>query len=141
MNLNGDIIDTNVVVRFLRSEDKQHTDAVRLIEAAQTAGKQLVLLDIVVAETIYVLTTHYELGREVAADSMAKIISHKAIGVANPAILRDALARYSATKLHFVDCYLIAMANAAGRKIATFDKELAAEINSEGQGKLQMKEF
>ena len=132
VNLNGDIIDTNVVVRFLRSEDKQHADAVRLIEATQTAGKQFVLLDIVVAETIYVLTTQYKLGREKVADSMSKIISHKAIGVATPAILGEALARYSATKLHFVDCYLIAMANAAGRKIATFDKELAAKVSREG---------
>lgn len=132
VNLNGDIIDTNVIVRFLRSEDKQHADAVRLMEAAQTAGKQFVLLDIVVAETIYVLTAQYKLGREIVADSMAKIIRHKAIGVATPAILGEALARYSATKLHFVDCYLIAMANAAGRKIATFDKELAAKVSREG---------
>lgn len=124
MNLNGDIIDTNVVVRFLRSEDNQHADAVRLIEAAQAAGRQLVLLDIVVAETIYVLTTTYKLEREMVTDSMAKIIGHKAIGVASPSILSDALAYYSTTKLHFVDCYLVAVAKAAGRKIATFDREL-----------------
>lgn len=124
MRLDGDIVDTNVVVRFLRSEDKQHPDAVRLFEAARASGKQLVLLDVVVAETIHVLTTHHGLGRGVVADSMATIIDHQAIGVATPEILRDALARYSVTQLRFVDCYLAAMAGAANRKVATFDKEL-----------------
>ncbi len=134
VNLDGAIVDTNVVVRFLRSEDRQHAEAVRVFEAAQAAGNQLVLLDVVVAETIFVLTAHYGLGREAVADSMAKIINHGAIGVANPAILGEALARYATTKLHFVDCYLVAMAKAAGREIATFDKELAARSGERGAG-------
>ena len=126
MNLDGFVIDTNVVLRLLRSEDTQHPDAVRLLEEARLAGKQLVLLDVVVAECVYVLTSHYKVERGRVAESLAKIIEHKAIGVATPEILRDALGLFSLTKLHYVDCYLVAVAKAAGRGIATFDKELAA---------------
>ena len=35
MKLDGPIIDTNVVLRLLRSEDTQHPDAVRLLEEAR----------------------------------------------------------------------------------------------------------
>jgi predicted nucleic-acid-binding protein len=126
MNLDGPIIDTNVVIRLLRSEDKQHPDAVRLLEETRLGGRQLVLLDVVVAECVYVLTSHYKIDRARIADSLAKIIEHKAIGVATPEILRDALGRFSMTKMHFVDCYLAAMAKAAGREVVTFDRGFAA---------------
>lgn len=124
MNLDGPIIDTNVVLRLIRSEDTQHQNAVRLLEEMRLADKQLVLLDVVVAECVYVLTSHYKIDRGRVAESLAKIIEHKAIAVATPEILRNTLGLFSMTKLHYVDCYLLAVAKAAGRGIATFDKEL-----------------
>jgi len=126
MSLDGPIIDTNVVLRLLRSEDTQHSDSVRLLEEMRAAGRQLVLLDVVVAECVYVLTSYYKIDRVRVAAALAKILDHEAIGVATPEILRDALGRYGMTKLHFLDCYLAAMAKAAGRKVATFDKGFAA---------------
>lgn len=126
MKLDGPIIDTNVVLRLLRSGDAQHSDALSLLEEVRLAGRQLVLLDVVVAESVYVLTSYYKIDRMSVAAALAKILDHEAIGVATPEILRDALGRYSMTKLHFVDCYLAAMAKAAGRKVATFDKGFAS---------------
>lgn len=124
MNLDGAILDTNVIIRLLRPDEAQHSEAKELIESARQSGRRLVLLDVVVAETVYVLTSFYGIDRKQIAAELVRIMEHEAVGVATPAIMRDALARFSATKLHFVDCYLAAMAKAAGRRIATFDRGL-----------------
>jgi predicted nucleic acid-binding protein len=124
MNLDGAILDTNVIIRLLRPDEAQHGEAKELLESARQSGQRLVLLDVVVAETVYVLTSFYGIDRKQVAADLVRIVEHEAVGVAIPAIMRDALARFSATKLHFVDCYLAAMAKAAGRRIATFDKGL-----------------
>lgn len=117
-------MDTNVIIRLLRPDEAQHGEAKKLLESARQSGQRLVLLDVVVAETVYVLTSFYGIDRKQVAADLVRIVEHEAVGVAIPAILRDALARFSTTKLHFVDCYLAAMAKAAGRRIATFDKGL-----------------
>jgi predicted nucleic acid-binding protein len=124
MNLDGAILDTNVIIRLLRPDEAQHGEAKELMESARQSGHRLVLLDVVVAETVYVLTSFYGIDRQQVAVDMERIMDHEAVGVPMPAIMRDALARFSTTKLHFVDCYLAAMAKAAGRKIATFDRGL-----------------
>ena len=123
------IVDTNVVVRLLRRTDAQHAAARAIVSEAQAAGRPLVLMDVVLAETIFVLEGIYGKSRVEIADVVASILGHPGIASTRPEILLEALACYRGSKLHFVDCYLIAVAKASDRKIATFDKELAAFAN------------
>jgi predicted nucleic acid-binding protein len=125
VSLDGPILDTNVVLRFLRKDEVQHAAARTLFEQAAASGQRLVLLDVVVAEIIFVLRSFYKCTRSEAAESMLGLLDHQAVGTATPGILRDALARYAATNLHFVDCYLAAMGKAADREVCTFDQGLA----------------
>jgi predicted nucleic-acid-binding protein len=129
VNLDGPIVDTNVVVRFLRDQESQHQDAVGIFEKAAAEKRRLVLLDVIVAESIFVLSKTYGLGRLEVAEAMEKILDHPAIGVATPDILREALAKYATTRLHFVDCYLMAVARPAGRRVVTFDKGIGNRGN------------
>ena len=126
MSDEGPIVDTNVIVRLLRKEDAQHGAARAIFAEAAARGRPLVLMDVVVAETIFVLGGIYKLPRLEVADILAEMLAHPGVASTRPEIMLEALVHYRATKLHFVDCYLAAVAKAAGRKIATFDKELAA---------------
>lgn len=120
----GAIVDTNVIVRFLRKTDAQHTEAKVIVSKAQAARQPLVLMDVVLAETIFVLENIYGKTRIEITDILAEILHHPGIASTRPEILLEALTYYRGSKLHFVDCYLVAVAKASGRKIATFDKEL-----------------
>lgn len=118
------IVDTNVIVRLLRKTDAQHAEAKAIVAEAQAAGQPLVLMDMILAETVFVLESIYGKSRAEITDILAEILDHPGIASTRPEILLEALAHYRGTRLHFVDCYLAAVARAAGRKVATFDKEL-----------------
>lgn len=118
------IVDTNVIVRLLRKTDAQHAEAKAIVAEAQTTGQPLVLMDVILAETVFVLESIYGKSRAEITDILAEILDHPGIASTRPEILLEALVHYRGTKLHFVDCYLVAVAKAAGRKIATFDRGL-----------------
>ena len=130
MSETGAIVDTNIIVRLLRKDDPQHMAAKTLVSEAQAEGKPLVLMDVVVAETLFVLSNIYGKSRVEVADILAEILNHPGIASTRPYILLEALTYYRGSKLHFVDCYLVAVAKAAERQIATFDRD-----------RLQMKDF
>lgn len=117
------IVDTNVIIRLLRKEDARHAAAKAIVAEAVDKGRPLVLMDIVLAETVFVLGSIYGRSRTEITDILAEILAHPGIVSTRPEILLEALVLYRATELHFVDCYLAAVAKASGRKIATFEKE------------------
>lgn len=125
MNLDGPILDTNVVLRFLRKDEALHATSKVMFERAAASGQRLVLLDVVVAEVIFVLGSFYKCSRLEIAEALSALLDHDAIGVPNAEIVHDALVRYTGTNLHFVDCYLAAMGKAADREVCTFDQGLA----------------
>ncbi len=129
------IVDTNVVIRLLRKEDAQHAAAKAIVAEAVDKGRPLVLMDIVLAETVFVLGSIYGRPRAEITEILAEILDHPGIASTRPEILLEALVLYRATKLHFVDCYLAAVAKASGRRIATFDKELG-KMAGEEQGRI-----
>lgn len=118
------IVDTNVIIRLLRKTDAQHAEAKAIVAEAQAAGQPLVLMDVILAETVFVLESIYGKSRAEISDVLAEILDHPGIASTRPEILLEALVHYRGTKLHYVDCYLVAVAKAAGRGVATFDKEL-----------------
>ena len=126
------IVDTNVIVRLLRKTDAQHAAARAIVAEAEASGRPLVLLDVVLAETVFVLESIYGKSRAEVADILANILGHPGIASTRPEILLETLTHYRGGKLHFVDCYLVAVAKAAGREIATFDKELGFFAKSQG---------
>lgn len=125
------IVDTNVIIRLLRKDDAQHPAAKAILGEAASQGRPLVLMDVVVAEAVFVLGSVYKLTRLEVTDILAEMLAHPGVASTRPEIMLEALTFYRGTKLHFVDCYLAAVAKASGRGIASFDKELAALVNGE----------
>ena len=115
-------LDTNVVVRHLTSDPPaQGARATAFLAAA----RQLLLTDLVVAETIYVLESFYEVPRRQVAEAIRSLLAFPAVVVLDPANLLRALEVYEHDRLDFAEAYLVACAEGSGvRAVVSFDKSI-----------------
>lgn len=115
-------VDTNVVVRHLTGDPP---DMARRATAYLRAERELLLTDLVVAETVYVLESFYELPREQVADAARSLIAFRSIVTVDAAVLLRAVEVYETERIDFADAYLVACAESTGvGRIASFDRSL-----------------
>ena len=118
------LLDTNVLLRFLRGDDARHSPAARTLFSDACDGKcVLVLTEVTVAEAVWVLASFYQTGREQIAEGLRKVILSAGVRCAKQDEMLDALQRFASTQCDFLDCYLAALAAASGDHAATFDKD------------------
>ena len=118
------LVDANVIVRFLVADHAVHFEhAACLMRQAEEGEVRLVLLDAVVAELAYVLTSVFSKNRASTADALRAIVSHPGVETPGAAVLLDALSRFASTRVDFIDCYLAAHAAEATLEVATFDND------------------
>jgi predicted nucleic acid-binding protein len=115
-------VDTNVLVRHLTGDPpEQAARATAFLAAAD----ELLLADLVVAETVYVLESFYEVPRARVAELVRAIIAFPAVVVLDPVLLLRSLEVYETDRLDFADAYLVAQAERSGvGVIASFDKAI-----------------
>ncbi len=115
-------VDSNILVRHLTGDPP---DQAQRATAFLRGGTNLVLVDLVVAEVVYVLESVYELGRARVAELLRAIIGFPAIVVADEALLLRTLELYEQYRIHFAESYLAACAELSGvGVVASFDREL-----------------
>ncbi len=122
-------LDTNVLVRFLVEDDARQTArAAALVERAVREKRSLFLAQIVVCETVWVLETAYEFGRDEIARALGHLLRAGHLVVEETEQVRRALDRYSAGKGDVADYLIAERAHALGfAKVATFDRDLHGE--------------
>jgi AbrB family looped-hinge helix DNA binding protein len=87
--------------------------------------KVLYLADLILAETIYVLESFYEVPRDQVAEAMRSLLGLAAIVVVDPALLLRALEVYEIDRLDFAEAYLVACAEGTlARRVASFDRSI-----------------
>jgi predicted nucleic acid-binding protein len=114
--------DANVLVRHLTGDPpEQAARATAFLAAAQ----ELLLADLVVAETVYVLESFYEVPRARVAELIRAIIAFPTIVVLDPVMLLRSLEVYETDRLDFAEAYLVAQAERSGiGVIASFDRAI-----------------
>ena len=114
-------VDTNIVIRHLTGDPPD-------MAARATAflgTEELLLADLLVAETVYVLESFYKAPRSQIADAMRSLIAFPSIVTVNPALLLRAIEVYEVDRLDFAEAYLVANAESTGvDRVASFDKAL-----------------
>lgn len=115
-------VDTNVLIRHL-------TGVPRAMAARATAylreERELLLTDLVAAETVYVLESFYEAPRADVAQAVRSLISFDSIVCVDPALLLRAIEVYETERVDFAEAYLVACAESTGvGTIASFDRSL-----------------
>ena len=118
------LLDTNVIVRFLTGDHRAHSPRSRSLFARAAAGDvTLVVTDLALAETVWVLQSFYKLDRGAIAAALKDLIESTGIEVENKAVLLSALRNFAQTDVNFVDAYHATIAAAESIAIASFDRD------------------
>jgi predicted nucleic acid-binding protein len=115
-------IDTNIIVRHLTGDPPAMAERATRFLASQ---RDLLLTDLILAETVYVLESFYDAPRNQIAEAIRSMIAFESIVCVDPAMLLRAIEVYETDRLDFAEAYLVASAESTqvGR-IASFDQAI-----------------
>jgi len=115
-------VDTNIIVRHLTGDPVPMAKSATAFLRSATV---LLLADLIIAETIYVLESFYEAQRLQIADSIRSLLAFDAIVTVDPALLLRAVELYETARIDFAEAYLVACAESTGvNKVASFDRSI-----------------
>jgi predicted nucleic acid-binding protein len=115
-------VDTNIIVRALVGDAP---DMSRRATAYLKSEDDLFVTDLIVAETIYVLESFYEIDRPRIADALRSFLSLESVRVVDGLVLLRSLQIYEQHRIDFSEAYLVACAESTGvRRIASFDRSI-----------------
>ena len=116
------LLDTNIVVRHLTGDP---ADMAAQSTAFLGAESELLLADLIVAETVYVLESYYQAPRSQVAEAVRSLIAFPSIVTVDPALLLRAIEVYEVDRIDFAEAYLVACAESSGvNRVASFDKSI-----------------
>jgi predicted nucleic-acid-binding protein len=115
-------VDTNVLVRLVARDDPHQ---VRAAEAF--VGKGAWVSHLVLAETIWVLDSVYDLSRDTIVTAIDMLLNHHDLTLQDVDVVAAALEQFrGATAVDFSDCLLLEIARKAGHHpVGTFDRNFA----------------
>jgi predicted nucleic acid-binding protein len=115
-------VDTNVLVRHLTGDP---ADLAARATAYLGSARELLLTDLVAAETVYVLESFYEAPRNEVATALRSVVAFESLVCVDPALLLRAIEVYETDRIDFAEAYLVACAESTGvGKIASFDRSI-----------------
>jgi len=118
-------LDTNHLLRHVLQDDpKQCQKVSTLLQEQAEAGVPLLILDLVVMETCWVLMKVYGLDASEWAHVLESLLSDSAFTFEDSSKLRHALNLYQSGKADFNDYLILATAQSQGATLETFDKKL-----------------
>lgn len=115
-------VDTNVLVRLATRDDEKQVAAAEAFVAKGAWVSQLVL-----AETVWVLSAVYELSPRSIATAIEMFLNHQQLSLQDAETVAAALEHYrKKPALGFSDCLVLEVARRAGHlPLGTFDRDLA----------------
>ena len=122
-------LDTNVLVRFLVQDDEdQNRRAAEVVARALAAGVPILVPEIALVETAWVLSRSYRRSRGEIAALLVKVVSSRGVVIRGADAVRRALASYEKGPGGFADYLLREQCREQGcGRIATFDRALLGE--------------
>jgi predicted nucleic acid-binding protein len=116
-------VDTNILVRHLTGDPPDMAARASRFLAEE---RDLLLADLVVAETVYVLESFYEAPRAVIAESVRALIAFESVICVDPSLLLRAVEIYEVDRLDFAEAYLVACAETTGvERVASLDRSIS----------------
>jgi predicted nucleic acid-binding protein len=115
-------VDTNVLIRHLTGDPP---DLAARATAFLAEADELLLPDLIVAEIVYVLESHYDVPTDEPTRLVRSVIVFAPIRTLGPALLLRSLEVYETHRIDFAEAYLVASAEAAGiPDIVSFDRTI-----------------
>ncbi len=118
------ILDTNLLIRFLRNDHPAMSSAAAELFLQSASGKVELHLDpTIIAETAFVLISFYKQSQPEVADAIRDLITGCRLKVPLEEITLDALERFKAQPVDFPDALVAAIAAHQGVPVASFDRD------------------
>lgn len=119
-------VDTNVLVRFLVEDDEeQAAKVIALFEKVIAENSTLFISDIVLCETVWVLSSRYRFSRGDIASVLQRLFEADHLSFSSTRQHVDALQSYAEGKGDFADYLIREQCIAAGcSTVVTFDQAL-----------------
>ncbi|MCB0975063.1 MAG: type II toxin-antitoxin system VapC family toxin [Actinobacteria bacterium] len=115
-------VDTNIFVRHLTGDPSDMAERASMFLAG---AERLYLTDLVLAETVYVLESFYEVPHQQVATAMRSLLALPSIVTVDPALLLRTIEIYEIDRLDFAEAYLVACAEVTGiGQVASFDRAI-----------------
>ena len=116
-------IDTNVLVRFLLSDDEaQFQKAKKLIQQEVTAGRGVLVSQLVLLETEWVLRSRYGFSKIQLLEVIASLLDTRDIQLEDEQSVEEAIYQWKEANADFADCLIAARHRRLGcSATATFD--------------------
>lgn len=118
------IIDTNFILRYLLADNKvQYTKAKTIFDQVREGKITVYLEQSVFVETIFVLSSFYEIPKEEIIKTMKSLLSYRGI-VTEKELLGNALEIFAKNNIHIVDSIIASRCHMQKLPILSFDKKL-----------------
>ena len=119
------LLDANIIVRFFEGDKAIHYEqSVAIIRDISTGKTKALLLDLIIAEIIYVTRRVYKREKSEIVDVLKEIILMPFLYVENQPLLFNALDVYAANNIDFADAMLCAKKQLEGYEVLSFDKKV-----------------
>ncbi|MEX2382029.1 MAG: type II toxin-antitoxin system VapC family toxin [Opitutales bacterium] len=120
--------DTNFLVRHLIQDDpKQCAIVAATIESEADEGRGIMLYDVVLCETLWVLDSAYQANRDDLLVALKALQDEPVFVFENPERVAVASKRFETGRADFSDYLILEIGNEKGNELKTFDKKLMKE--------------
>ncbi|RLA73537.1 MAG: PIN domain nuclease [Epsilonproteobacteria bacterium] len=118
------LIDTNVIIRFLVGDHKEHLEvATEIFKKVELGEYEVEILDSVIMEALFVLIKFYKLPQDEVIDDLKKIIALRGV-VGNKVLLIETLNIVENKNIDFVDALICSKSKLQGYGKLSFDKDV-----------------
>ena len=124
--MSKNLIDTNLIIRFLVNDNPSKTS--RVEKLLKDNNNQNILLDTVVAEIIWVLSSYYNLKKSEIVEKIKALIHVDTIEC-NAFLINRALSLWQENNISYIDSYLIAIGELGNMTIYSYDQKFKSIPN------------
>ncbi len=125
------LIDTNIVLRFLRGDDPILSNRAKSLFLDAKQGKFTCYIDeVAIAESVWVLMSVYKTKREDIAHGLETLLAKDWVVNPRKHIMLRALAFYRTSTLNYIDCWLLAVSKEKHISLETFDIKLKKKMGT-----------
>ena len=119
------LLDTNVIVRFLVSDQSpKYKNLYSFFESLEYGKMKVELKLIVLFQVLFVLKSFYKVPKDQIANGITDLLKYKGIVIKNKTMIRRTMKMWCSKKLDIVDCYLIAiLENDSQNLLYSYDRD------------------
>ncbi|CAA6820446.1 MAG: Unknown protein [uncultured Sulfurovum sp.] len=119
------LLDANIIIRFFEGSEAMHYGkSLSIMQDIQGGKIKVLLLDLIIAEIIYVSKHIYRREKSEISNILKEMIMMDNFYVENQPLTLEALSLYENKNIDFADAMLCAKKNLQGYEVMSFDKDL-----------------